>query len=96
MARPIDMSKRYLADDPCPNDGTYERYRRSGHCCACISRWNAGICLADLDETKTRWPRKGAEHKKLPDPEPVRAAHPHVIESDWLQPIPLSRLMARR
>lgn len=40
MGRPVDLSLRYVSEKRCSVDGTYERYRKSDHCCKCREREN--------------------------------------------------------
>ena len=40
MDRPVDRSLRYVSEKRCSVDGTYERYRKTDHCCKCREREN--------------------------------------------------------
>lgn len=40
MGRPVDLSLRYVSEKRCSVDGSYERYRKTDHCCKCREREN--------------------------------------------------------
>lgn len=87
MTRPIDPSKRYVADKPCPLDGTHERYIATNHCCECRARAN-GVHKRNVVQPSVKKPKLVARA--------VPPAHPHVIESDWIKPPTKAQLMAGR
>lgn len=93
MAKQINPANRIIGKI-CPADGTRERYRASGKCCACKARsqqeWNSGRIHNNERPQGIVPKRRIAAKPQKPMP------HPHVIESDFIRPPTKAQLMGRK
>lgn len=59
--RPVNDAKRVESNFACPKDGTFWRYRLTGHCCACQKAVNVKRSHAAYEANK-RWRLANREH----------------------------------
>lgn len=85
---------RYLGD-PCRNGHSGQRYTAHGDCIECTQARAAAQRVAQGRAIPSDWERQAAVYRSL-KPREYPPAMPNIARSDFIELLPLGRLMAGR